>query len=129
MILKLKRYPMFQGMTGFLSSDEGLSDLVWPTVERPWKNNLPNFSCVPAGRYTLEYLEFNRWGWRFALDGETVSPYKSDKARYACLIHPASRPEHVSGCIGLLGVPDGEFEERLLEYGSSHILDITYGVD
>ena len=72
------------------------------TVEKPWNDNRPFDSCIPAGDYVLEKHDTPNYPRHFALVGGTVSHWKDENfARYACLFHTANRARDVQGCIGL----------------------------
>lgn len=63
------------------------------TVERPWLQNAPNISCVPAGIYplVLEYSDkFARPLWEL----------KEVPGRNEAKIHIANRASDLEGCIG-----------------------------
>jgi hypothetical protein len=66
----------------------------WPTLELPWLSNQIGLSCVPEGRYHLDRDHTGRHRWFRLLDSE-LAP------RSAIEIHPASRVEHLQGCIGM----------------------------
>jgi len=78
------------------------------TVERPWLDNIPFKSCIPAGRYRL--IPFHRLNGQdvYALVNEDLRVYltKEDmdeaggQGRYAILIHIANYIDDVVGCIG-----------------------------
>lgn len=80
------------------------------TIERPWLNNTPRVSCVPAGEYKLEWHEPTSvslpsgWKGTWALVNEDlgVSHYKKDDVpRSVCLFgHIANYPTEVRGCFG-----------------------------
>jgi len=78
-----------RGVLGTLATAEGQE--VCKTLELPWRNNLPNVSCIVPGTYTL-------------------IPYTSDKHPHAfhvtevpgrsnVLIHAGNYVEHSQGCI------------------------------
>ena len=69
------------------------------SLERPNKNNANSVSCVPAGLYSLVQHSSSKHPNTFALVGETVSHYKSDKKRSTILIHPANFVNELEGCI------------------------------
>ncbi len=71
------------------------------TLELPWRSNARNISCVPAGIYELVKHASTRWPETWALEGRTVSHYKSQLARYACLFHPSKTVQGLQGCISL----------------------------
>lgn len=74
-------------------------DFICYSLERPWIDNAPNVSCIPEGIYDLQYHKYKGRLDTYALIGETVSHYPSDKARNLILIHPANRVEELQGCI------------------------------
>lgn len=75
------------------------TDPIIYTVERPWADNKPFVSCIPAGRYTLAPHTSQKYGATYALEGRTVSQFKSDKARYGILFHPGNIYIDLQGCI------------------------------
>ena len=62
------------------------------TMERPWRNNEPNVSCIPAGKYELRPRDYNRGGYPavevFAVPGRTH-----------ILAHIGNTIDDVQGCI------------------------------
>lgn len=75
------------------SLDEGLPDLILATVERPWLNNAPHISCIPAGTYTVQYAWSARWN--------RLMPMLLDVPHRSLIeIHPANTAADVEGCIG-----------------------------
>jgi len=101
MELKLYRYDRTtRGIFGELV----VSNSRFKTVERPYMNNEPFISSVPAGKYTLEKHHSNRHGetWALVNEAKGVYHYKHHNAvRYAILIHVANRPSELAGCIGI----------------------------
>lgn len=75
-------------------------ELMFYTVERPWKSNEKSVSCVPAGRYELEPYSSDKHPDCWALKNEAlgVTPYGPSQ-RTHCLIHVANFPHEVEGCI------------------------------
>ena len=71
------------------STDEGtfsqgtLDDLKFDFVELPWRDNLPNKSCVPAGTYTATTVMSAHFGFPVYL-------LNNVPGRYGCEIHPAN---------------------------------------
>jgi len=63
------------------------------TVERPWVQNMPTVSCVPAGLYPL-ILEYSP---KFA---RPLWELKDVPGRAEAKIHPANRASELEGCIG-----------------------------
>lgn len=75
------------------------------TVERPWRNNKPFVSCLPAGIYQCHWRPtttsvprcFNKHTWY--LEGRYVSYRHATKARYAVAFHIGNKATDVTGCI------------------------------
>lgn len=76
------------------STVEGLPDLVLATVERPWLNNAPHISCIPAGLYPMQYAWSDRW--------QRIMPFVMDVPfRDLIEVHVANVAADVEGCIGV----------------------------
>ena len=76
------------------------------TIEKPWRDNKPFVSCVPAGEYKLEKFHSARYGETVVLVNPEldVVANKSEAGegdRYACLIHAANWSHQLQGCIAL----------------------------
>jgi len=64
------------------------------TIERPWADNRPRISCIPAGSYLCKPRIFERGGYRtYEVTGVP--------GRSLILIHIANFAADVLGCIGL----------------------------
>ena len=87
-------------------------------IEKPWRNNEPFNSCIPAGCYTLQSFDSPRFGSTWAIVGGTVAKFKGQAERYACLFHAANYGKQVEGCIGL-GLTSGETEDKALAVWTS----------
>ena len=77
------------GTFGALICDKGYPIAV--TYELPWKDNLPNISCIPAGQYICKRVKSNHFGDVFEItdvDGRTH-----------ILIHKGNRKRDTKGCI------------------------------
>jgi len=94
----------------FISTSEGTFGVLtvdgkkFYSVEKPWKNNEPEISCVPSGDYTLTPHGSEKYGNVLCLinDEMKITHFKGhDSKRYACLIHVANYERDVIGCIGL----------------------------
>lgn len=91
----------------FLSTEEGTFGQMWVgddlrlfTVERPWADNQPNVSCVPAGSYMLEPHRSRRFGETWALVGGSVSHHPNlYTLRDGILLHAANLSSELQGCI------------------------------
>lgn len=87
---------------GRFGTIEVSDDLMFFSVEKPWKDNKPFESCIPEGDYQLVPHNSKKYGDVLAIVGGTVSHYKDPEyERYACLLHAANWPKDVEGCIGL----------------------------
>lgn len=74
------------------------------TVERPWMDNLPFKSCIPAGIYDIHPVNSPKFGETYqVIDVE---------GRTHILIHKANKPSELHGCIAPVssfGLLDGEW--------------------
>ena len=64
------------------------------TLEDPWKDNLPNISCIPSGIYTCERIVSPKFGNTFQI--------MDVPNRTHILFHRGNTQEDTQGCI-LLG--------------------------
>ncbi len=74
------------------------------TVEKPWLNNKPFESCLPAGNYKLVPHKSPRYGNVFCIVNEDTGVTVHKEAwskRYACLFHVANYARDVLGCVGV----------------------------
>ena len=63
------------------------------TIERPWKDNQPNVSCIPEGVYACQPFS----GERFKVVIQIMDvPHRS-----YILFHVANFPHDIEGCIGV----------------------------
>jgi len=81
------------------------------TIELPWKNNLPQYSCIPEGKYLLRKRYSIKFGWHLQVMNVTD--------RDLILIHPANDALHeLKGCIApvsiLTGVGEGQRSKAAL---------------
>ena len=65
------------------------------TLELPWRNNQKQVSCIPPGRYELEWYPSTRHGMRYLL--------RDVPNRAGILVHPGNFVYNSRGCI-LLGL-------------------------
>ncbi|TDX52130.1 DUF5675 family protein [Orenia marismortui] len=72
------------------------------TLERTWKNNLPNESCIPPGEYKafIKKKETSRWSY-------DVIQLEDVFKRTAIQIHVGNYPDDTQGCI-LVGKGKGK---------------------
>ena len=95
--MKIVRYESTDmGTFGILT----LKDLTLHTIERPWLNNEPFKSCIPAGDYALVPFTRSNGANVYALVGNGVSIEQDyESKRYAILIHIGNYVDDVVGCI------------------------------
>lgn len=73
-------------------------------IERPWKDNRPNISCIP-GNFVYDFRQHKRPNGQstyMLLGGSLVaSPDQigGDYTRWGILIHPANRASELEGCL------------------------------
>ena len=100
----------FKETLGDFIASNGGSILNGKTLERPWKNNTKNISCIPTGKYVCK--------WEYSL-------------KYKCNVF---RVYDVSGRVGILGHPGNYYYdvEGCILCGETHadinkdsILDVT----
>ena len=77
--------------------------IAW-TIERPWKNNKPNISCIPEGSEYVVRPHIRPNGDKVLIvEGGTVCLWKHElsdtKLRYLILFHPANLAHQLGGCI------------------------------
>lgn len=61
------------------------------TLERPWRNNVPNDSCIPSGTYTCKRVHSPKFGETFEITGV--------KDRTHILFHSGNKIADTHGCI------------------------------
>jgi hypothetical protein len=77
-------------------------DVPMYTLELPWKNNKPNISCIPTGKYTLEPILSPSKGQCFNI---------SCPARKYILMHSGNVLGDSRGCL-LVGLSTGYLKEE-----------------
>lgn len=71
------------------------------TIERPWKNNTRNESCIPAGEYQTTFLPRSASG-----KYRQVYHLQSVPGRTGILIHNGNLVDHSRGCL-IIGLRRG----------------------
>ena len=61
------------------------------TLEPPWRNNLSNISCIPAGDYIVEHRHSDKYRDHFWV--------REVEGRELILIHPGNYARDTKGCI------------------------------
>jgi hypothetical protein len=107
MIVTLKRDPVWKKThtMGLITVQD--FDLRIHTIERPWLDNKPFESCVPAGRYSLQPFVRPDGTQTYALFSATRGvfvdpndvPNVPHRTRNLILIHPGNRVADIVGCI------------------------------
>lgn len=82
------------------------SGKVLRTIERPWKNNERNVSCIPEGRYQVHWLERSASG-----KYKRVWHVQNVPDRAGILFHAGNLVRHSFGCI-LMGMKEGRLEGK-----------------
>jgi len=73
------------------------------SLEREWKNNQPNISCIPAGTYDLVWHQSPKFGEVVALSSPSLGVHVTGGAlRNYVYFHSGNTVEDTTGCI-LLG--------------------------
>ena len=90
------------------------SVLLCYTMEKPWKDNQPMISCVPAGVYELNPCTSPRFGETYCLENTDLGVSEHGKTkRTHILIHKANMESELYGCIApvrYFGVLNGKVE-------------------
>lgn len=69
-------------------------DKVFQVLERPWLNNKPNESCIPAGDYNAVFLPRSASG-----KYKNIYQLQSVPGRTGILIHNGNLVDHSRGCL------------------------------
>ena len=83
------------------------------TIEKPWKDNQPMISCVPAGVYELSPVNSPKFGDTYCLESiECDVSLCGNTQRTHILIHSANKESELLGCIAPVmsyGILDNEW--------------------
>ncbi len=93
-----RRFTANGGVFGTLTVPAVPGGEAW-SMEREWRGNARNVSCVPLGDYRLERVDSPKHGETFALIGGTVARFEQPGYRFAILMHPANDPSELEGCL------------------------------
>lgn len=70
------------------------------TIEKPWNDNQPMISCIPAGKYELNACVSPRFGKTYCLENPLLDVSLSGNTkRTHILIHKANAESQLYGCI------------------------------
>lgn len=110
--LRLQRLALFDDVTlGSLA----VGNTPWFfTVERPWLNNAPFVSCIPAGQYPWKWVDTGTAGNRH---GRGIGIEDVD-GRTLIRIHIANVASQVEGCVGV-GMTRHDYRGGVRGVGSS----------
>jgi len=92
------------------------------TLERPWQDNAPSISCIPAGRYTCRRVHSPKFGDTFEVTGV--------QGRSHILFHKGNMVEDTEGCILVAEEFSGTFDHPFLassERGFGELMDLLAG--
>jgi hypothetical protein len=102
------------------------------TVERPWKDNQSNVSCIPEGRYTLRMRDSGvvtrSTGGAYSRGWEVTNV----KGRSFIMIHPGNTVDDLQGCIApgkQLGVVNGKWAVASSRPAFDELMSILAGQD
>ena len=99
-----------QGTFGLLR----VGDLVLYTIERPWKDNEPNKSCIPCGTYLMHKGDFKGQYDNYELEDVP--------GRFAIEIHKGNVMADIKGCIAT-GTKQGVVNGKWAVLNSSNAHD------
>lgn len=116
-LCRLKRLAYtYQGVFGVLKIWDGHELLLTCfTVERPWSNNTPFVSCIPAGMYRMKRGWFNKKNYEVFEIMDVVG-------RTHIKLHIANKASELLGCIAP-GTRLGCWENDWCVQGSKHAFD------
>lgn len=113
MNLLLKRFPTPRGMFGCFGELFINGEFFCVTVERSWKNNEANVSCVPVGIYDFLPHSSPKHGECYALEQASLGVTRyGPSQRTHILMHIANGASELEGCIApgcKVGVSGGEW--------------------
>ena len=92
------------------------------TLERPWEDNAPSASCIPAGRYRCARVQSPKFGNTFEV---TAVPCRSH-----ILFHKGNTVDDTHGCILVAEEFSGTFDQPFLassERGYREFMDLLDG--
>lgn len=115
-----------------------IDDRSWVTLEPPWRNNVPELSCFPAGTYILKLMYSHRFG-------RNLYHFQNVPGRKAIELHPMNWAGDIKkgyksdteGCMGLghsagdVERPDGVLQDGILGSKASvqEFMDYMNGED
>lgn len=109
------------GTNGILrqAQDDKNSKFICYTIELPWEDNLPQYSCIPEGRYELRKRYSARFGPHLLVENV--------KGRALILIHPANDAlKELRGCIAPVSILTGPGKGTLSRNAFQKIVEMVY---
>jgi hypothetical protein len=95
------------------------SSFVCYTIELPWKDNLPQHSCIPEGRYELKKRYSTKFGKHL------LANYVEGRA--LILIHPANDAlKELRGCIAPVSILSGPGKGILSRNAFEKVISLVY---
>ncbi|MGZ3948878.1 MAG: DUF5675 family protein [Flavisolibacter sp.] len=89
------------------------------TIELPWENNLPQYSCIPEGCYSLKKRYSNKFGQHLLVDDVP--------GRELILVHPANDAlKELRGCIAPVSILKGPGKGILSRNAFSRVVSLVY---
>ena len=89
------------------------------TIELPWKNNQPQVSCIPEGKYELRKRWTRRFGNHFIL--------MNVPARSYILLHAANDAlKEIKGCIAPVSFLTGEGKGKASRIALAKLVTLIY---
>jgi hypothetical protein len=89
------------------------------TIELPWEDNLPQYSCIPEGRYELKKRYSNKFGQHLLVDHVP--------GRELILIHPANDAlKELRGCIAPVSILTGPGKGILSRNAFQKVVSLVY---
>lgn len=92
------------------------------TLERPWEDNSPSISCIPAGQYVCQRVQSPKFGNTFEV--------MHVPGRSHILFHKGNTVEDTAGCILVAEEFSGTYDHPMIvssERGYHEFMDLLEG--
>jgi hypothetical protein len=76
-----------------------VEDITFDTLECPWLDNKPFYSCIEEGHYIMSPWQSPKFGKCYIIDGGSVG--KTSGIRTHCLFHSANWVRQLNGCVAV----------------------------
>lgn len=101
-LLLLREYTPSATFGRLYLSKDNLDKPFCHSVERAWKDNLPNISCIPEGTYRIRLHDSPKFGRCYYLENTKLEvSLNGNTKRTHILIHAANWAHQLQGCIAL----------------------------